>query len=354
VTNEKMMVIGHWDLVLVIGHLDTVDTQYLWIGDYQWSPNMTLLYTSPIFLEHETGNHPERSERLRRITRHLEQRKLIDQCRQVPVEPASLERLSRVHSREYIAEVNEFAANHPGYIEADTVISPRSYEVAMRAAGTGCDAVTRVLKGESKNALCLVRPPGHHALEKSAMGFCLFNNIAIAARTATKEFGLDRVLIVDWDVHHGNGTQDAFWEDPQVAFFSIHRYPFYPGTGASDEVGAGKARDTKLNLPVKFGTSRPDYLARFTTQLEAFADRLKPQLVLISAGFDAHALDPIGSLGLEVEDFTELTRVVQRIANTHASGRIISMLEGGYNVDVLPLCVETHLRELLSVENAAN
>jgi acetoin utilization deacetylase AcuC-like enzyme len=309
---------------------------------------MTLLYTSPIFLEHETGSHPERSERLRRVTRHLEETKLVDQCVRPAIEPVSPERLERVHRPEYIAEVKEFAANHPGHIDADTVISPKSYEVATRAAGVGCDAVGQILRGESKNALCLVRPPGHHALEKSAMGFCLFNNIAVAARTAIKDFSVDRVLIVDWDVHHGNGTQDMFWEDPQVAFFSIHRYPFYPGTGSSDEVGVGKARDTKRNLPVKYGTSRKDYLARFKTELEAFADRLKPQLVLISAGFDAHALDPIGSLGLEVEDFTELTRIVQRVADNHSSGRILSMLEGGYNVDVLPLCVETHLRELIA------
>ena len=309
---------------------------------------MTLLYTSPVFLEHETGSHPEKSERLRRITRHLHETGLADRCRQPEIQPASLARLARIHSPAYIAEVEEFAKTRPGYIEADTVVSPRSYDVAVQAAGAGGNAVERILRGEDKQALCLVRPPGHHALEKSAMGFCLFNNIAVAARTATKEFGLERVLIVDWDVHHGNGTQDAFWEDPQVAFFSIHRYPFYPGTGSTDEVGGGKARDTKLNVPVKFGTPRKEYLSRFTTELEAFADRVKPQLILISAGFDAHALDPIGSLGLEVEDFQQLSRVVLNIANTHAAGRLVSMLEGGYNVDLLPLCVEAHLRELLA------
>ena len=257
-------------------------------------------------------------------------------------------RLARVHTAEYAERVRAFAARGGGQLEADTVVSPKSYDVALRAAGAVCDAVQRVLKGEASNALCLVRPPGHHALKTDAMGFCLFNNVAIAARLAIAEGKLDRVLVIDWDVHHGNGTQDAFWEDEQIGFLSIHRFPFYPGTGAADETGAGKGLGTKVNLPVAFGTSRRDYLARFRNAVEDLSNKIKPQLILLSAGFDAHRQDPIGSLGLEVEDFVTLTKTVKEIAAAHAGGQLVSVLEGGYNLDVIPECVDVHLQELLA------
>jgi acetoin utilization deacetylase AcuC-like enzyme len=179
------------------------------------------------------------------------------------------------------------------------------------------------------------------------MGFCLFNNVATGARLAIDEFELQRVLIVDWDVHHGNGTQAIFWKDSQVGFFSAHRYPFYPGTGASDETGAGEGLGTTYNLPIKFGISREDYVAGVGAQLERFADKIKPQLIIISAGFDSHRSDPIGSLGLESEDFVPLTQLVLDIANTHAEGRVVSVLEGGYNPSALTECVAVHLEELL-------
>jgi len=207
--------------------------------------------------------------------------------------------------------------------------------------------VTRVVRGDRQRALCLVRPPGHHALAGNPMGFCLFNNVAAGARVAIDEFELQRVLIVDWDVHHGNGTQATFWEDSQVAFFSAHRYPFYPGTGAADETGAGEGLGTTCNLPIRFGISRKDYVAGVRAQLERFADKIEPQLVFISAGFDSHRADPIGSLGLEREDFAPLTQLVLDIANTHADGRVVSVLEGGYNPSALTECVTIHLRELL-------
>ena len=179
------------------------------------------------------------------------------------------------------------------------------------------------------------------------MGFCLFNNIAIAARVAIEEHQLDRVLIVDWDVHHGNGTQDMFYADGRVGFFSSHRWPFYPGTGAPDETGVGAGLGATCNLPVTFGTPRATYLDEFRRHLENFAARMQPQLVLISAGFDSHRADPIGSLGLETEDFASLTKIVRDIADVHAGGRIVSILEGGYNVQALAESVETHLRGLI-------
>jgi acetoin utilization deacetylase AcuC-like enzyme len=179
------------------------------------------------------------------------------------------------------------------------------------------------------------------------MGFCLFSNIAIAASVARDEHQLERVLIVDWDVHHGNGTQDIFYADGRVGFFSIHRWPFYPGTGDTDETGTGDGLGATVNLPVTFGTPRATYRQRFATALEKFAARLRPQLVLVSAGFDSHRADPIGSLGLEVEDFAELTQIVHNVAAVHAGGRIVSLLEGGYNPPVLAECVEVHLRGLM-------
>jgi acetoin utilization deacetylase AcuC-like enzyme len=255
--------------------------------------------------------------------------------------------LARVHTSSYIAEVEQFAAGGGGRFEVDTVVSPPSFDIAKLAAGAACDATRRVIRGEAHNALCLVRPPGHHALPHTAMGFCLFANVAIAARVAIDELGLNRVLIVDWDVHHGNGTQDVFWEVEQVAFFSIHRYPFYPGTGAADETGSGSGLGTTLNLPVKFGTSRRDYLSHFSRELEVFANRLRPELVILSAGFDAHAEDPVGSLGLESEDFAELSHCVLDVAKSHCGGKLVSVLEGGYNPRRLAESVGLHLEVLL-------
>jgi len=314
---------------------------------------MTLLYSDPLFLEHETGRHPERPERLRAIMRQLERTGLDGRCTRPTWSAASPERLFRVHSPAYVEQLARYAAAGGGWIEEDTFVAPRSYDVALQAAGAVCDAVERLVRGDDRQALCLTRPPGHHALADGAMGFCLFSNVAIAARLATDELEVDRVLIVDWDVHHGNGTQDAFWTDPRVAFFSIHRWPFYPGTGRADDTGSEYGLGTTKNLPVEMGTLRSDYLSRFTYELEKFADRVRPQLILISAGFDSHRDDPVGSLGLETEDFVPLTKVVLDIAATQASGRVVSVLEGGYNTGVLAGCVELHLKEMLDREEVA-
>jgi acetoin utilization deacetylase AcuC-like enzyme len=312
---------------------------------------MTLLYYHPHFLDHITGTHPERPARLAQVMAHLDWQALTARCGRPEWKPISSARLARVHCLEYAARVEAFALHGGGRIEGDTVISAASYDVACLAAGAVADAVDRVMHAESKTALCLVRPPGHHALATDAMGFCLFNNVAIGARVATDEHNLDRVLIVDWDVHHGNGTQDTFWTDPRVGFFSIHRWPFYPGTGDSDETGSGAGLGSTQNLPVEFGTPRKDYLSQFRAALETFADRLRPQLVLISAGFDSHREDPVGSLGLEIEDFQTLTNIVQDIADIHANGRIVSVLEGGYNPGILAGCIEAHLNELLKADS---
>jgi acetoin utilization deacetylase AcuC-like enzyme len=308
---------------------------------------MTLLYADRRFLDHDTGPHPESAVRLEHIYGLLDSSGLANRCRRPVWSPAADADLQRVHGAEYVAAVAALAKRGGGRIDADTVVSRESFDVARYGAGAACDAVRRVIAGEDKTGLCLIRPPGHHAVADRAMGFCLLGNVAIAARVAIDELQLDRVLVVDWDVHHGNGTQDMFYEDPRVGFFSAHRWPFYPGTGAADETGRGDGLGTTKNLPVAFGTPRRDYLARFSNELERFAARMKPQLVLISAGFDAHTADPIGSLGLETEDFAELTRVVQTLANDYADGRIVSVLEGGYNPPVLAECVALHLERLL-------
>ena len=309
---------------------------------------MTLLYYDPRFLEHDTGQHPEQPQRLRSIMARLEKVGLAADCERPKWEPATRERLERVHEPGHIDRISALAAQGGGLIDSDTMVSAASYEVARLAAGAACDAVDRVLSGEDRTALCVARPPGHHAVAERAMGFCLFNNIAVAARVALDEHALDRVLVVDWDVHHGNGTQDIFYADGRVGFLSIHRWPFYPGTGDSDETGTGAGLGTTVNLPTKFGTPREVYIQKFGAELEKLAARVRPQLVLVSAGFDSHRADPIGSLGLEIEDFTALTQIVNDVAAVHAGGRIVSLLEGGYNPPVLADCVEAHLRELIN------
>ncbi len=311
---------------------------------------MTILYTDDRFLDHETGTHRERPERLMAIRDELKRTGLAAKCRSGQTRIATVDELSQIHDGTYVGRVALFSKEGGGWIEGDTFMSPKSYNVACRAAGTSLAAVDAVMQGPDKQALCLVRPPGHHALVHEAMGFCLFNNIALAADHAVKRHHLERVLVIDWDVHHGNGTQDIFYEREDVWFLSAHRSPFYPGTGAKDETGTGKGLGTKFNLPVAFGTSRKEYLAKFESILNDAASKCRPQMVLVSAGFDAHAQDPIGSLGLETEDFETLTKLAMQVAKSYSAGRLVSCLEGGYHVDRLAESVACHLKTLLSDE----
>ena len=308
---------------------------------------MTLFYYDATFLEHETGAHPENAGRLRSVMQNLRSDKTLDRCVQPSWEPATERQLLTVHEQQNIHAIEQFVRTGGGQIEQDTVVSPRSFDAALLAAGAACDAVGRVVRGEDTNAFCLVRPPGHHALPDQPMGFCLFNNVAVAARAAIGQHGLERVLILDWDVHHGNGTQAMFWEDPSVAFLSMHRFPFYPGSGDADETGAGPGLGFTVNLPIRYGTPPSRQIEAFRLAAEKLAEKIRPQLVIVSAGFDSHVRDPIGSLQLESEDFVRLTEVVMGIAQTHADGRIVSVLEGGYNPDALADSVSLHLRTLL-------
>jgi acetoin utilization deacetylase AcuC-like enzyme len=308
---------------------------------------MVHLFTDPRMLDHAPPpRHPERPERLRAVLRQLERTGMDQACPRGIVRPATDEELLRVHTEDYLALVSAFEAQGGGAIEADTWISTGSNLAARLAAGAAIEAVRFVADQPGRRAMCLVRPPGHHARPDEPMGFCLFGNIAAAAAEARDRLGLERILIVDFDVHHGNGTQEAFYSDQNVAFLSIHRYPFYPGTGAASETGTGAGLGTTKNVPLPLGTPRAEYRAAFRAALERLADRVRPELVLISAGFDAHAEDPVGSLGLEVEDFDLLTKDLVAVADTHAAGRIVSVLEGGYNVPILAGCVVAHLEAL--------
>jgi acetoin utilization deacetylase AcuC-like enzyme len=310
---------------------------------------MTLLCTDPLFLDHDTGRgHPEQPGRLRSITAALDEAGLPARCRPVSFTPLPFEEIAVLHSAHQVEWAREVCAGGGGYLDGDTPVSARSCDVARAAAGACAAAVDAVLAGQDHNALCLVRPPGHHATPRRSMGFCLFNNIALAARRALDR-GLARVLVVDWDVHHGNGTQDVFYTDERITFLSIHRYGqgFYPGTGAAGETGSGKGLGHTLNVPVALGTAPGDYHAAFRAALEKAAGIARPELVLLSAGFDAHRLDPIGGLGLEEEDFVTLSREVLAVAATHAGGRLVSCLEGGYHLDALARSVRAHLEVLL-------
>ena len=308
---------------------------------------MVTLFTDPRMLDHAPPpRHPERPERLEAILRHLDRTGLRKSCPAGNVRAATRAELSRVHTAGYLDQVPTFEVKGGGLIEADTWVFPGSNAAALLAAGACVEAVSLVAGGGDRRAFCAVRPPGHHARPHEPMGFCLYDNIAVAAADARDRLGLERILIVDFDVHHGNGTEEIFYEDGRIAFLSIHRFPFYPGTGAKDETGSGAGLGFTKNIPLHFGTSRADYRSAFRAGLEALADRVRPELVLVSAGFDAHAEDPVGSLGLEVEDFVELTQMIVDVAETHAEGRVVSILEGGYNVPILAGCVEAHIRAL--------
>ncbi|MFI4850074.1 MAG: histone deacetylase [Gimesia chilikensis] len=307
---------------------------------------MTVFYQSKTFLQHETGSHPENPQRLQAVMEEVAAKKIAGLTVENDPTVKIGQEIERVHSADYLKSVQQFCADGGGRIETDTVVCPQSFEVAQYAAGCAVKAVDQVLLGKNKRIFCAVRPPGHHALSKQAMGFCLINNVAVAAKHAVALHKLNRVLIVDWDVHHGNGTQDLFYEEDQVYFFSAHRHPFYPGTGMGDETGTGKGLGTIWNLPLAFGISREDYFEQFERMLLQAAEKCQPELVLISAGFDAHKEDPIGSLGLETEDFGRLTRLVAGVANQYCKGRIVSLLEGGYNPQRLAESVVCHLQEL--------
>jgi acetoin utilization deacetylase AcuC-like enzyme len=303
----------------------------------------------PIFRAHDTGaGHPERAERCDAIVAGLAAAGLEPELDSIKIRAATVDEIALCHARSYIGLVErEVDEGRRILSTGDTRIRDDSYAVAMYAAGGALSAVDAVIAGDVKNAFCSVRPPGHHATRDRGMGFCLFNNAAIAARYAQKRHGLAKVLIADWDVHHGNGTQDIFYDDGSVLYFSTHQEGWYPGTGWADETGAGGGKGTTLNVPFPAGADGGAILAAFEERLAPAADAFGPDLVIVSAGFDSDAADPLGGLMLTADDFAALTDVVAGIARTHCGGRLVSVLEGGYSLDVLRTAVPAHVRSLI-------
>ena len=305
------------------------------------------LVYNPIYLEHDTGQHVENAQRLVAIMEHLEETKLMGQLVSIAPRAASLEELAMVHSQGFISYVQAFAERGGGWLDADTVVSPTSYDAALYAAGGAVKAVDGVLSGEVESAFALVRPPGHHALRWEAMGFCLFNNIAIAAKHALNSYGLERILIVDFDVHHGNGTEDTFYNDPSVLYFSTHQYPFYPGTGRFDETGAGPGEGYTVNVPLPAWCGDSEYLQVFEEILAPVARRFSPQLIMVSAGYDTHWSDHMAMMHLSVTGFARMVDFIKKLAQELCHGRIVLTLEGGYDLPSLASSVRATFDVLL-------
>jgi acetoin utilization deacetylase AcuC-like enzyme len=309
----------------------------------------TALIHHPLYEKHDTGlGHPETAARYRVIMDVLKSDESLWNCL-LTTEAAEVSRgiVQSCHTPAHFKRVETAVEEGEMYLDADTVVSMKSLDAALRAAGGACQAVDLVMQGEADNAFVPARPPGHHATRETAMGFCLFNNVAIAARYAQQQYKeIEKVAILDWDVHHGNGTQGIFFDDPTVYFFSIHQYPWYPGTGSASETGFGRGRGFNLNVPVKAKTPAGQHRRMFETALEQIAGKFNPDLIIISAGFDAHASDPLGQLLLTDEDYILMTRAVKQWAKEICHGRVVSCLEGGYNLNTLGQTVKAHIKEL--------
>ena len=309
----------------------------------------TAIIHHPVFREHDTGeHHPERPERYEVVMSALRgDGELWPKLLELEATTAPRGDVQACHTPQHYKAVEKVVSEGTRYLDSDTVVSMRSLEAALRAAGGACRAVDALMSGEARQAFVPARPPGHHATPERAMGFCLFNNVAIAARYAQTRYAeIERVAIVDWDVHHGNGTQGIFYDDPSIFFFSMHQYPWYPGTGARGENGMGRGRGYTLNVPVRAETRAADQRRMFDAALAEINGKFQPDLILISAGFDAHAADPLGQLLLTDKDFVQMTHAVKQWAAAACNGRVVSCLEGGYNLDTLGATVRAHVRAL--------
>ena len=309
----------------------------------------TAIIHHPVYQKHDTGfGHPETPRRYEVVMNALKSdADLWNNLLEITPEPVSKGIIQAAHTPQHFKRVENAFAEGLEMLDADTVISMQSFDAALYGAGGVCRAVDAVMTGEADNAFIAVRPPGHHATQEKPMGFCLFNNVAVAARYAQNKYKeIEKVAIIDWDVHHGNGTQGIFFDDPTVFFFSMHQYPWYPGTGSAGETGFGRGKGFTMNVPVKARTQARVQKEMFTRAIERIFKSFKPDLIMISAGFDAHASDPLGQLLIEDEDFVEMTRLVKDWANESCRGRVVSALEGGYNLQTLGQTVRAHVAAL--------
>ncbi len=308
-----------------------------------------LIYDS-VYLEHATGGHPENAERLLAVMRLLKQTGELARLAALTPRPATLDELMAVHTTDHILRVERTAASGGGWLDPDTFVSPGSHRAALLAAGAAISGVHAVLGGQAPSVFCLVRPPGHHSRPRRGMGFCLFNNVAVAARYAQNRFGLKRILVVDFDAHHGNGTQEAFYRESGVLYFSTHQYPYYPGTGDTWEEGEGEGQGFTTNCPLAAGTPEATIVSAYRDVLAPAARRYRPELILVSAGYDAHWADPLTSLGMTVTGFGQISALLVALARELCKGRIIFTLEGGYNLEALSYGVLATLQSMRGAE----
>ena len=309
----------------------------------------TALVHHPIYAKHDTGpGHPETSERYEVVMKALRaDAKLWSSLAEISPEKAAKGLIQAAHSPQHFKRVESAFEQGLDRLDADTAISMQSFDASLFAAGAVIAGVDAVMQTNARNAFAAVRPPGHHATSENAMGFCMFNNVAVGARHAQNKYKeIERVAIIDWDVHHGNGTQGIFYDDPSVYFFSMHQYPWYPGTGSRGETGHGRGLGSTLNVPVKANTKASEQRRMFEGAIEDIAKNFKPDLIMISAGFDAHQSDPLGQLELEDADFVSMTKTAMQWADDACEGRIVSALEGGYNLSTLGGTVKNHVAEL--------
>jgi len=303
----------------------------------------------PVFEKHDTGpGHPEKAERYATVMKSLRgDDELWSKVVEIEADQARRTDIQSCHTPQHFKHVERVVNEGTGYLDADTTVSVYSMEAALRGAGAACRAVDALIEGAASTAFVPVRPPGHHATPDRAMGFCLFNNVGVAARYAqSRHKEIERVAIIDWDVHHGNGTQGIFYEDQSVFYFSMHQYPWYPGTGTRSETGHGRGRGYTLNLPLRAMTPTGEQRRSFDTAISEIASQFTPDLIIISAGFDAHKEDPLGQLLLTDEDFVQMTKVLKQWAAEACGGRIVSCMEGGYNLETLGETVRTHVNAL--------
>ncbi|MFI5252399.1 MAG: histone deacetylase [Bacteroidota bacterium] len=300
------------------------------------------------FLDHDPGpGHPEQPERLQAIVEHLAASNLWDEFQHPDPHTASEEWILKVHTSSHLNLIKETSRRGGGIVDqGDTVVCAESFDVALLAAGAVLTGVDAVVSGKLQNVFCAVRPPGHHATRSEPMGFCLFNNVAVGARYAQERHGVGKIAIVDWDVHHGNGTQDIFYSDPTVLYISTHQYPYYPGSGSRSERGEGKGEGFTLNIPMRSGSGEAEYMTAFQQEIIPAIDNFHPELLFISAGFDAHRDDPLANINLTEESYKKMTKMLMESADKHCQGKIISVLEGGYNLHSLSKSVEGHVRVL--------